>query len=175
MTTAVELLGQYPELLAVVAVVARLARAYQSSLTWPEYRAAHRLKRGLFPPLRRLVGDRILLVSDKGGREDAEFVATIDSSLLRLTDQFRAAGFSLHLLNSLKRRPAEHGDPLTVAHLVYTHDDGMQTECYLFRNDDGTLDVYAHFEPGTDTPLEHLTGPQSDGDVRGVVGDVIAT
>lgn len=56
------------------------------------------------------------------------------------------SGGSPHLLKSLKRRPGEHGDRLSGAHLIWAHDSGDQTEAYLFRNADGSTEIYAHFE-----------------------------
>jgi hypothetical protein len=168
-TIGVELLSEYPRLLLAVAVLARLARAWQSTLTWPEYRAAHRLKRGVFPLADRVLAGRALLVSEKGGRDDAEFLATSPESLWAVARRLRRAGGSPHLLNSLKRRPGEHGDRLSGAHLVWTHENGEQTEAYLFANRDGTTDVYAHSETSVDEPLAHLTDEQHDGDPRGVV------
>lgn len=165
-TVAVELLRESPELLAVVAVAARLARAWQTSLSWPEYRIFHRIKRVLFPRIHRLAPGRILLVSEKGGRNDAEFIQTVDASVRVVVGILRDAGGSLHLLNSLKRRPDEHGDPLTAAHVLWTHDDGTQTEAYLFKNADESTDLYAHHETSIDDPLGHLTDEQRDGDTR---------
>ena len=174
-TLAVDLLTEYPELLVAVTIAARLARAWQSSLTWPEYRAAHRFKRGVFPLLDHVAPGRILLVSEKGGRDDGEYLTTIDDSPREVARTLRKSGGSPHLLNSLKRRPAGEGDRLTVAHLVWTHTDDTQTEAYLFRNDDGSTDVYAHHETSTDYPLRHLTETQTNGDVRDVVVDALAT
>jgi len=173
-TTAVELLTDNPQLAVALGIVLRLARAYQTTLTWPEYRAAHRLKRGVFPLLNIVAPGRIVLVSEKGGRDDAEYLTTIDAPAREVVTVLRRSGGSPHLLNSLKRRPPGNGDPLTTAHVVFTHTDGTQTEAYLFTNSDGSTDVYVHHEPSTDTPLRHLTGTQSDGDVRGVVTDALA-
>lgn len=170
---AVELLREYPHLLIAVAFVARLARAWQSQLTWAEYRTLHRLKRGVFPLVDRVAGNAILWVSTKRGRDDPEYLTTIDAPYREVVAALRAGGGSLHLLNSLKRRPDEYGDPLTVAHVMWTHSDGTQTEAYLWSNADGSTDVAAHHEESTDHPLRHLTGGQSNGDVRGVVWDAL--
>jgi hypothetical protein len=61
-----------------------------------------------------------------------------------------------------------------VAHLVWTHDDGTQSEAYLFRGADGGIDIYSHGEPSVTTPKEHLEGEQIDGDPRGVVRDALS-
>lgn len=156
-TIGVELLSEHPELLALVAVLARLARAHQHGLSWPEYRILHRLKRGVFPPVDSALDGRALLVSQKGGRDDEEFIATAPESLWAVAARLRRGGGSPHLLNSLKRRLDEHGDRLSGAHLVWTHDSSEQTEAYLFANADGSTDVYAHFETSVDEPLGHLT------------------
>jgi len=174
-TIGVELLSDYPWLLALVAVLARLARAYQHGLSWLEYRVLHRLKRGVFPPLDSALDGRALLVSGKGGRDDEEFLATSSASLWTVAARLRRGGGSPHLLNSLKRRPDEHGDRLSGAHLVWTHDSGDQTEAYLFRNADGSTDVFAHYETSVDEPLGHLTDAQHDGDPRGVVREALRT
>jgi hypothetical protein len=55
---------------------------------------------------------------------------------------------------------------------VWHHVDGKQTEAYLFRNNDGSTDLYAHVETSVDDPLGHLTDEQLDGDTRGVLKDV---
>ena len=173
-TIGVELLSEHPELLALVAVLARLARAHQHGLSWSEYRVVHRLKRGVFPPLDSALDGRALLVSEKGGRDDEEFIATSPASLWAVAARLRRGGGSPHLLNSLKRRPGEHGDRLSGAHLVWTH-GAEQTEAYLFANADGSTDVYAHYETSVDEPLGHLTDVQNDGDPRGVVREALRT
>lgn len=171
--TVVEVLTANPELAIALAVLLRLARAYQSQLTWAEYRELHRLKRGVLPLLARLPPVRasgVPLVSEKGGRDDAEYQTTVRGSVKETVRTLQDAGASLHLLNSLKRRPDTHGDPLSGAHVVWTiPHEGDQVEGYLFRNDDGTVDLYAHTEASTDDPLAHLTGAQTDGDGYDVV------
>lgn len=185
---AVELLREYPQLVAVVAIVARVARAWQASLTWPEYVVVHRFKRGVFPVVDRLAGTRlpvvgvripgpVLLVSDKGGRDDAEYDRTAEGTVREVAADLRAAGASLHLLNSLKRRPADFaddatGDTLSGAHVVWTIDEtNEQLEVYIFENDDMTVDIYAHSETSVDDPLGHLTDEQIDGDEFGILKD----
>jgi len=170
-TIAVELLREYPWLVVVVGIVARLARAWQHQLSWPEYRAAMRVKRGLFPLVDRVAGTAILWVSDKGGRSDPEYQFTADGSVRDVVRDLRDAGASLHLISSLKRRPDDFskgdvtGGPYSAAHVVWTLDEaGDQVEAYVFRNDDGTVDVYAHTEASVDNPIAHLTGTQHNGD-----------
>jgi hypothetical protein len=50
----------------------------------------------------------------------------------------------------------------------------MQTEAFLFANDDGTTDVYAHHEVSVTDPDGHLEARQRNGDPRGVVRDALA-
>jgi len=169
---AVELLAEYPALLAVVALVTRFALAWQTQLTYSEYRIIHRFKRGVFPIAERVAGNAILWVSEKGGREDAEYLTTVDAHYQEVLTDLQNAGGSLHLINSLKRRPEGNGDTLSIAHVVWTHPDGAQTEAYLFDNY-GSTDVYAHVEPSPETPLAHLTGEQLNGDTRGVVTEAL--
>jgi len=167
-----DLLASNPELLALVAVVARAALAWQRGLSWTEYRTAHGIKRLLFPVLERRL-PIISWVNEKRGRDDAEFLGTHDADVRAVAGRLTDAGGHLHLVNSVKRRPATQGDPLSMAHVVFTHDDATQTEAYLFRNDDGTTDVYTHHEPDPTRPLAHLGGEQSNGDPHHVVSEAL--
>lgn len=163
----VDTLGESPALLAALAILMRIGLAYQRGLSWPEYRVAHRLKRAVFPFIDAHLWGGV--VNPKGGRGDAEYLVTLNRSVPRVVRTLRQGGGSLHLLASVKRRPPGRGPRLSVAHLVWTHKDGQQTEAYLFRNHEGTVDVYAHYEASVAHPLEHLDGEQHDGDPRGVV------
>jgi cold shock CspA family protein len=166
--TAVDVLTDRPELAAALIVVLRLARAWQSDLSWYEYRTLHGFKRILFPALESTAP--VSLVNDKGGREDAEYLTTRKATVTDTVRTLRQGGGSLHLVCSVKRRPATHGDPLTRAHVVWHHPDGNQTEAFVFANDDGSTDVYVHYEPAPTDPVDHLQGDeQVDGDPRGVV------
>ena len=167
----VVLLRENPELVAVLAVAIRFIRAYQNQVTWSEYRVIHRAKRGLLPLIYMVTKGSLHLINEKGGRDDAEFVATSEQSVRDVVRAFKSDGASLHLINSIKRRPDTHGDPLSTAHLIYTI-DADQVEVYLFRNSDGTTDIYAHTEASVDNPLAHLTERQRDGDEYGVLPDL---
>ena len=172
--SVVELLSKHPELVILLATVLRLARAYQKELSWPEYRAIHRLKRGVFPLLARTkLGNVVLLVSEKRGREDAEYIATVQGGVRETAKSLRDAGGTLHLLCPIKRRPGGRGDPLTDAHVVWTI-EGEQVEAYIFNNSDETCDIYCHTETGVSDPLGHLTNGQEDGDGYGVLPPVVA-
>jgi len=67
-TDVTRLLADRPDLLAAVAVLARLALAWQRQVTWYEYRTLHGLKRLVFPRLERLYPGN-LFVNAKGGRD----------------------------------------------------------------------------------------------------------
>jgi hypothetical protein len=167
--SVVDTLAAHPALVVVLAAVMRAALAWQRELSWPEYRLLHAAKRLTFPRLDAVSpGGFDSFVNDKGGREDAEFITTAAGDLQTTVQALRDGGGSLHLVSSVKRRPDEHGDPLSAAHVVWNHGTD-QTEAYLFRNADGTVDIYSHFEASPETPLEHLDGNQQDGDPRRVV------
>jgi hypothetical protein len=159
-------------LLAGLTALVRAALAWQRGLTWPEYRLAHGGKRLLAPRLDgRLPG--VSLVNPKGYHDDAEYLRTIDAPAAVVVRHLRRGGGSLHLINSLKRRPTPAGGhQYSVAHLVWTHDNGRQTEAYLFPAAEGRgVDVYAHSETSVADPAGHLQRTkQVDGDPRGVVG-----
>lgn len=170
----VVILQENPELLAVVTVAVQLIRTYQDRLSWSEYRTIHRAKRGLSPLVYLFTKGSLHLINDKGGRDDAEFVRTVDKPVRAVVQDLRAAGASLHLLNSIKRRPDERGDPLSAAHVIWTI-DGEQVECYAFQNSDGSTDLYAQTEASVDDPMAHLTERVRDGDKHGVLPEAYAT
>ena len=158
----------HPEAALLVGLLARIGLAWQSELSWYEYRTFHGLRRLLFPRLQTLLPfDRF--VSRKGGRNDAEYLTTHPADVRTTVSRLRRGGGTLHLISSVKRRPADHGDPLSRAHLRWAHPGGRQTEAFVFANDDGTTDVYAHAENSVTDPVAHLTRGQHDGDPRGVV------
>jgi len=169
--------GVVPIAIILVAIAVRAAVAWQRELTWTEYVFAHGAKGVLFPVVQRLSdrSDRLPtlpLVSSKGGHEDGEYLGTSQKGTKAVVSALRAEGHELHLVSSLKRRDAVYYDggyEYSIAHTRYVHDDGMQTECYLFAAPDG-IDVYAHLEPGVEDPENHLDiAQQVDGDPRGVV------
>jgi len=160
---------------AVLGLALRAGLAWQRQLSWYEYRTLHGLKRVALPWLaaRNPFGFGHW-VHHKGGRDDGEFIATVGQSVRETVKTLQAGGGSLHVISSLKCRPPTHGDPLTAAHLVWT-DGEMQTEAYLFQNDGGTTDVYAHHEVSVTDPEGHLNAEQVNGDPRGVVHDALDT
>jgi hypothetical protein len=161
-----------PRLYAVLLVVLALAVVAQRFLPWETYATIHRAKTVLFPLLQPYV--RVLLVSQKGGRDDAEYLTTIDDSVRGVWATLTSAGGSPHLICSVKARPhPDGGRQLSSAHVVWLHTDGTQTEAFLFRVAGG-VDVYAHHETAVTDAEGHLSDPQTDGDVRGVVWDALA-
>jgi hypothetical protein len=173
------LLAEYPEFVVAIAIAARAILAWQRQVTYSEYRTYHALKRGLFPIIERLSRVRILpvdlpLVHRKGYHEDGEYLATVDGTLRSVTKRLKAGGGSLHLLNSLKVRATPVGDQYSSVHVRWGHADGTQTEAYLFPAVDGDgVDVYAHSEASPEDVIDHLDGPQPDGDPHGVVREAL--
>jgi len=162
-----------PRLYAALVVVIALAVVAQRFLKWQTYAQLHRAKAVVFPLLQPYV--RPLLVSRKGGHDDAEYLTTIDDSVRGVWRTLVDAGASPHLLCSLKERPyPAGGTQLSSAHVVWIHNDGDQTEAYLFVGPNGKADVYAHSETAVTDPDGHLSDAQTDGDVRGVVWDALA-
>jgi hypothetical protein len=165
--TVIEYLTEYPEAAVILGLLMRAGLAWQRELSWYEYRTLHGVKRLAFPALEALAPGTIF-INDKRGRTDAEYLSTVAATPRQVARRLRRDGGSLHLLSSVKRRPPDHGDTLSRAHVVYT-EGGDQTEAYLFCNDDGSTDVYAHAEASVARPVAHLTGPQRDGDPEGFV------
>lgn len=164
-----------PVLLAALTVVVLAVVRYQRGMSWPEYRAVHRLKVRLAVYLDRRTDIGVSLVNAKGLPEnDDEFVRHDDRSLKAVATDLVRAGGSYHLVNSIKVRRPESGPQYSAAHVVFFHDDGTQTEVYLFRALDGQgVDVYAHHETAVTDPDGHiLKTEQVDGDPRGVLDRV---
>jgi len=163
-----QIIASNPALAILAALVLRSILAWQKELSWYEYRTLHGLKWTL---AKRYPSDTIgpiSLVNRKGGDEDAEYLGYSEATPREVVRELRANGFTLHLLASLK---VAEGTP-SYAQLSYQHDDGTQTECYLFRSGDGTS-VYSHHERSA-ASIEHLTDTdQQDADPRGVVPEHI--
>lgn len=176
-TLIVEFLRAHPEVVVMVGLLARAILAYQRSVTYSEYRTIHALKRGAFPILEAIgprFGVGLPLVHRKGYRQDAEYLTTVDGTLRSVTKRLKSGGGSLHLLNSLKVRETPVGRQYSAVHLRWPNGDGTQTEAYLFPAVDGAgVDVYAHSEASPTDPIEHLDGPQPNGDPYGVVRDAL--
>jgi len=156
----------HPAALAVLTVVMLAALQYQRTLSWREYATIHRLKVAVFPALDSRWPH---FVHRKGPPEaSSEYLRTVDAGVRETWQCLVDAGGSPHLLSSVKRRPETTGE-YSAAHVVWTHDDGTQTEAYLFRSAGGGTDVYAHRETSVADPDGHLTDGQTNADPRGVV------
>jgi len=168
-----DIFNQSPLAFAGLTAVVVLLLYYQRTLSWAEYRRLHALKVRVLPYVDNHTD--LFVISEKGGYNDAEYLHTVDAPVTTVFTQLRDGGGSPHLINSVKVRPHPdgRGPQYSAAHLVWTHDDGSQTEAYLFGFDTGVTDVYVHHEPGVANVDKHLSGKQVDGDPRGVVRDAL--
>ena len=160
-----------PVLLGVLTVLVLAVVAYQRTLTYPEYATIHTLKTVLFralDPWARKRGRR--LINDKGGREDAEFLTVWDGSARDVLTTLRSEGWDYHLVSTDKRRDGDLDD----GHAVIYHDNGDQTEVYVFELDNGKTEVYGHVETATTNPEGHLSDAQTDGDAHGVISAALS-
>lgn len=159
-----QIIANDPALALLAAIVLRSILAWQSELSYYEYRTLHGLKWTLAKRYPRDSIGPVSLVNRKSGTDDAEYIATVQQSPRATIRELRTRGFTLHLLASLK---VVNGTP-AVAQLSYQHDDDTQTEVYLLRADGGTQ-VFAHHETSAGS-IRHLTSTDQDpGDPRGVV------
>lgn len=150
-----------PVPLAILTLAIFAAIQYQRTLSWPEYRAIHRFKLRVFPSL----GPPFVHVKRRPEHDD-EYLTTRDAPVRAVWQSLVDAGGSPHIISSVKQRPgADGGVEFSQAHVVWFHEDGSQTEAYIF----GDGSVYAHHEPSVQDPEAHLSGPQTDGDPKGVV------
>jgi len=144
--------------------VITLATIVQRFLSWQSYRRIHRLKVRVLPLVDRYTS--LFVVSNKGAPgDDKEYLTTVAHPPREVFETLTAAGGSPHLINSIKRLP---DGTYSAAHILWIHGDNSQTEAYLFGSGDSTH-VYAHHETSVLDPEGHLSDPQRDGDVRGVV------
>jgi len=158
-----------PVLFAALTLAVLAVLQYQRTLSWVEYRRIHALKVRFLPIIDRYTN--LFVISRKGTpTEDAEYLTTVSGSVGDVFKRLVAGGGSPHLINSVKVRPYNGGSQYSAAHVVWTHDDGSQTEAYLFqRGVPSAVEVYAHHEPSVVNVDDHLSGEQEDGDPRGVV------
>lgn len=161
-----------PLLVTLLGIVLAGVVIWQRTLGWRTYRTLHGLKVLLAPLLNRRTG--LFILSRKGYRDDAEYLATIDRPVKQVWQGLVNAGGSPHLINSVKvRETPDNLRQYSAGHVVWIHEDGDQTEAYLFANGDNTSDVYSHHEPAVTDPDAHLGGDQHDGDPHGVVTDAL--
>ncbi|UBF23372.1 hypothetical protein HATV-3_gp22 [Haloarcula tailed virus 3] len=166
-----EIILQNPLYLGILTVAILLVYGYQHSLSFREYYTLNTVKGIVFTILNPYLSAKGRpLLSVKGSIQDSdEYVVTEKKPLRRVYAMLRANGFTPHLIATTKVREGERAD----AQLVYVHDDGKQTEAYLFASD-GKVDIYAHVETAVFDPDGHLTDNQQAGDTRGKVLEAIA-
>lgn len=163
-----------PRTYAVLVLVVAAVVQYQRTLSWREYRRIHALKVRILPLVDRLT--TLFVVSQKGGRESPEFIASMEGDVATVFRDLVTAGGAPHLVNALKvrARPETGQKQYSAAHVVWSHADGTQTEAYLFRRDGSHVDVYAHHEAGVADPEEHLEETNAEaGDPREVVREAL--
>ncbi len=150
-------------LLAIVLLV-----QYQRTLSWTEYKQIHKLKVRYFPLIGQFTS--LFLISHKGGRDDAEYIETVDKSVKEVFTQLNKNGGSPHILCSIKKRPNPDGEgtQYSAAHILWLKGNN-QNEAYLFENDDGSTDVYAHRETAVTDPVGHMSDKQVDGDPENII------
>jgi len=156
-----------PVVVAVVTLLVAAGVHYQKGLTYREYMSIMRFKRRVFPVLDRLSpGGFKSFVHVKGApQDDTEFYTWTDKTTRELWRLFKANGGSPHLISSAKRRV---DGPLSTLHFVWYHDDGSQTECYIFP--DGA--VYVHNETDTRDVEGHLSDGITPGDPKDVLAPI---
>jgi hypothetical protein len=166
-----EIILQNPLYLGILTVAILLVFGYQHSLSYREYITLNTVKGLVFTILNPyMTAKGRPLLREKGSIQDSdEYVVTEKKPLRRVYAMLRANGFTPHLIATTKVRDGERAD----AQLVYVHDDGKQTEAYLFASD-GKVDIYAHVETAVFDPDGHLTDSQQAGDTRGKVLEAIA-
>jgi hypothetical protein len=161
-----------PVLYAVLVLAIFAVVQYQRTISWGEYRFLHGLKRRILPVVDRYTS--LFVVSRKGGYEDPEFLCTVTDDVATVFKRLVGNGGSPHLINALKVRTVLDENQYSAAHVVFFHDDGQQSEAYLFHGKHGDeTDVYVHVEPGVVDAKDHLEGEQRDGDPRGVVREAL--
>jgi len=173
MTEVPKLILSDPLLLAALTVAVIVGAHYQATLTYREYRFAHITKCYVFAALDSRARSKYNrpLVRTKDYREDhLDFVETTDGNARAVASTLWAS-FDPHLIATAKRRHTPDGLQWAHSQWVYYHDDGTQTEVYLFDNGDGTTDVYAQLEGSIKDPEAHLTDDQRHGDVRDAYAD----
>lgn len=111
---------------------------------------------------------------------DSEYVATVEADLEEIELWMYDNGYDRNVVSGLKYRTDENGDreyeatswadresqhPLIPDELAF-----WQTHVYVFENEDGSHDLYAHYEYSSHNPIvayKHLRGVDQDHE-RGV-------
>jgi len=161
-------LFQQPVVLAAIGLVIAVAYNYQRGLTFREYREIQRFRPRVFAILDVIApfGYRSFIHEKQHPQSDDEYLTTTDLSMRAVWQRLTGAGGSPHLISSTKRRP---DGSLSKWHYVWRHEDGTQTEVYLF----GDGAVYMHHETVATDIEGHLSDGITPGDPRGVLDDVV--
>jgi len=115
----------------------------------------------------------VRLVTTKQYREDDEYLVTLDRTPRELARAFGRLGIDQHMIAGSKRRETPDGMQWSHSQWAYQHDDGKQTEMWLYTNEDGTTDVYAHHEDSVFDADGHLSVPYTPGDPKGVLDPIL--
>lgn len=167
------LLGD-PAFVLALSIVILVGYHYIARMPYSEFVLATQLKHRLAAitgPYAQSRGLRI--VTTKQYREDDEYVATVGKSPRQLATAFKSAGINQHLIAGSKRRETPDGLQWSHTQWTYQHDDGRQTEVWVYPNGNGSTDIYAHREASVFDPDDHLSTPFDPGDPAGVLDGIV--
>lgn len=156
-----------PIAIAVIGLLVAVGYHYQKGLAYREYTEIQRFKPRVFAILDLLqpAGFRSFVHEKEHPENEDEYYTTTNASPKTVWKRLKDAGFAPHLISSTKRRP---DGSLSKWHWVQLHDDGTQTEVYLFQ--DGAL--YVHHETAATDVAGHLSDGITPGDPRETLSDV---
>jgi hypothetical protein len=103
-------------------------------------------------------------VTEKG-RED--YILTTEVSEPQVEERLHDDGYERNFLSTRKYRIIDGRKQWAAGSWVYDGGGRWQHHVYLFKNEDGTTDIYGHREPSVRHPHDHVTGPQDHGDYSG--------
>lgn len=162
-----------PVFVLALAFIIIVAYHYVKRMPYSEFVFLTQVKNRVFlllDPLARQRGLR--LVTTKQYRNDDEFLRTTSFSPRVLAKRFKQAGLDQHIIAGSKRRKTPDGKQWAHSHYAYQHDDGTQTEVWIYPNSDNSTDIYAHNEESVFDPDGHLETPFTPGDPRGVLDNI---
>ena len=168
MTDVERLILENPALVLTLTALVAFAVHWQKGLTYREFLMAHRIKCYAFlllDPIATRYG-RPLVYTKPAAPNSDEYVRTVQDSPHEVAMQIDDV-FSPHLIATAKRRHTVDGPQFAHSQWRQVHDDGMQTEVYLFQAAGGGTVVYAHAETRVEDPEGHLTDAQYPGDYFG--------
>jgi len=164
-----------PALVALLAIVLMVVAQFVREVGPREAMVYDRFRRVLWRTLDRpLTKLGRPLLSDKSNADD-EYIVTVDGSLVGLLRTLWGAGFRWNPTSTVKFRRVD-GTRRFALSVVYRDsvDAEDQQDVHIFRNSDGTLDVYGHYEPSVTDPVDHIGGDeQVPGDPKEIVVDAL--